>query len=144
MKKESCLSCDNPEYIFVFGSNEAGIHGAGAALHARRAHGARMDHGVGLRGKSYAIPTKNGKLERLPIEKIARYVEQFLDFAQQNPTRKFFVTKIGTGLAGLKVEQIAPLFRNVPENVLLPKEFIDAERGKVGSFGSVGEDEERD
>ena len=49
--------------IFVFGSNLAGRHGAGAALCALREHGAIYGQGVGLQGNSYAIPTKDSKFK---------------------------------------------------------------------------------
>jgi hypothetical protein len=45
--------------IFVFGSNLAGRHGAGAALAALKDHGAIYGRGEGLQGQSYAIPTKD-------------------------------------------------------------------------------------
>ena len=32
----------------------------------------------------------------------------------------FYVTKIGCGLAGLKEEDIAPMFFDAPKNVILP------------------------
>ena len=47
--------------IFVFGSNESGIHGAGAAFLANKKFGAVYGEGIGLFGKSYAIPTKDKK-----------------------------------------------------------------------------------
>ena len=45
--------------IFVFGSNLAGNHGAGAALEAHKNWGAKLGVGIGLTGDSYAIPTKS-------------------------------------------------------------------------------------
>ena len=45
--------------IFVFGSNLAGRHGKGAALHAKLHYGAIVGRGVGRQGNSYAIPTKD-------------------------------------------------------------------------------------
>ena len=45
--------------IFVFGSNLAGRHGAGAALAALKDHGAIYGCGEGIQGQSYAIPTKD-------------------------------------------------------------------------------------
>lgn len=53
--------------IFVFGSNLAGRHGKGAALYARQHYGAIYGQGVGRQGNSYAIPTKDGKLNPLPL-----------------------------------------------------------------------------
>ena len=42
--------------IFVFGSNLAGAHGGGAARLAFRQFGAVWGEGVGLHGRTYAIP----------------------------------------------------------------------------------------
>ena len=105
--------------IFVFGSNLAGRHGAGAALFAFQNHGAIYGQGRGLQGKSYAIPTKDEKLQTRKLEDIAKDVDEFIKFAQSYPELKFNVTPIGTGLAGLSHEEMAPLFKNVPDNCIL-------------------------
>lgn len=111
--------------IFVFGSNTTGRHGKGAALTAKLHFGAKQGQGVGLEGQSYAIPTKNGRLQTLPLSKIEQYVNDFIQFANQHHELKFFVTAIGTGLAGYKHEQIAPMFANAPANCRLPPEWIE-------------------
>jgi len=109
--------------IFVFGSNLAGRHGAGAALYAYNHHGAIMGKGEGRQGASYAIPTKDAKIKTLPLDKIEEHVNTFLKYARENPDLKFNVTAIGTGLAGYKHEQIAPLFRSAPKNCLFQIEW---------------------
>lgn len=109
--------------IFVFGSNLAGRHGKGAALFARQKHGAILGIGVGLQGNSYAIPTKDERLNVLPLTVINKYVTIFLEFAKENTTYTFNVSAIGCGLAGYKPEQIAPMFKNCSENINLPPEF---------------------
>lgn len=109
--------------IFVFGSNLRGCHGAGAALFARQNHGAVLGVGVGLRGNSYAIPTKDEHIHTLPLDRIAAYVADFLTFARENPEMEFQVTAIGCGLAGLKPFQIGPMFKGAPPNCFLPEEF---------------------
>ncbi len=108
--------------IFVFGSNLAGSHGGGAAYAAYRKFGAIWGQGVGLQGQSYAIPTMQGG-----VETIKPYVDEFIEFAKQHPELKFFVTKIGCGIAGFRIGEIAPLFANAVdvENIILPKEFVD-------------------
>ncbi|SSY70962.1 A1S_2505 family phage non-structural protein [Alysiella crassa] len=111
--------------IFVFGSNTTGRHGKGAALTAKLHFGAKQGQGVGLEGQSYAIPTKNGRLQTFPLSKIEQYVNDFIQFANQHHELKFFVTAIGTGLAGYKHEQIAPMFANAPANCRLPPEWIE-------------------
>ena len=51
--------------IFVFGSNLAGAHGGGAARLAYNRFGAVWGEGVGLHGKTYAIPTMQGGVETI-------------------------------------------------------------------------------
>jgi hypothetical protein len=110
--------------VFVFGSNLAGRHGKGAALHARQHHGAIYGRGEGLQGNSYAIPTKDANLRTLPLDVIANHVVFFLEFALAHPEWTFELTPIGCGLAGYKPEQIAPMFNlPPPRNVIMPPEF---------------------
>lgn len=112
----------SPGEIFVFGSNLAGIHGAGAARAALK-FGAVMGDGVGRRGRSYAIPTKDRDIVTMPIADIAPHVAAFLDHARANPDERFFVTRIGCGLAGYENGDIAPLFRNAPANCSFAREW---------------------
>lgn len=114
------------DHVFVFGSNLAGRHGKGAALWATQHRGAVYGIGIGHAGNSYAIPTKDINIKTLPLDRILRYVEWFLDFAMSRPDLTFQLTPIGCGLAGYKPEQIAPMFRDAPPNVILPDEFIKA------------------
>jgi hypothetical protein len=111
--------------VFVFGSNEAGIHGGGAARLASEKYGARWHQGEGLMGQSYGIPTKDRHLHTLPIEKIKAGVDRFLRLATKRPELEFFVTKIGCGLAGYSTREIRECFvgKSIPSNVVLPIEF---------------------
>ena len=65
---EAGQGADEAMKIFVFGSNLAGRHGAGAALDARRYHGAVYGVGEGLMGNAYAIPTKDRALKPRSLE----------------------------------------------------------------------------
>lgn len=115
-----------PNEIFVFGSNQAGAHGAGAALVARRKFGALDGVGRGITGRCYAIPTKDRRIRTLPLYEISEFVSDFLAHAAANPNQSFLVTQIGCGLAGYNPAQIAPLFFQhgaPPHNVALPAEF---------------------
>lgn len=111
--------------IFVFGSNEAGRHGKGAALHAVKNYGAVRGCGFGLQGQSFAIPTKDKTITTLSIDRIRTYVDRFIDFARSNPDMRFFVTALGTGLAGLSHADMAPLFAKAPDNCRLPPEWVE-------------------
>ena len=114
-----------PNEIFVFGSNEAGRHGKGAALIAKKQFGAKVGQGYGVQGSCFAIPTKNGKLETLKLTTIAAYVNKFIAYANTHPEKDFLVTRIGCGLAGYKETEIAPLFKDAVDskNIFLPITF---------------------
>lgn len=112
------------QHVFVFGSNLGGRHGKGAALTAVKHFGAKYGRAEGRQGRSYAIPTKNYRLESLPLGEIERHVQKFLCHAVLS-SEKFVVTEIGCGLAGYKAKQIAPMFFGSGENVLLPRSFAD-------------------
>ena len=109
-----------PGEVFVFGSNRAGRHGKGAALDAVRLHGAVYGRGEGRQGASYAIPTKDARLQPLSLLAIEWHVAVFLEDARSQPNTRFFVTRVGCGLAGYTDQQIAPLFRHAPDNCRLP------------------------
>lgn len=104
--------------VLVFGSNARGAHGAGAALRARQAYGAKYGQGKGLQGQSYGIPTKDKSLKVLPPNKIESYVEEFKEFAAANPDKEFYVTKVGTGLANISSEVMANMFVGSPQNCI--------------------------
>lgn len=107
--------------IFVFGSNLAGRHGKGAAKFALEKFGAKYGQGWGLQGSSYAIPTKDYSLRTLPLWKIALSIMEFTAYAKLHSELQFNVTRVGCGLAGYTEDEIAPLFRGVSKNCVLPK-----------------------
>lgn len=121
--------------VFVFGSNEAGIHGAGAARLACDEFGARLGQGFGFMAGCFAIPTKDWNIKTLPLEIIEFYVKRFISFAKRPISRdwNFYVTRIGCGLAGYTPEQIAPMFQECLDmkNVWLPQDFINILTEKV-------------
>lgn len=130
---------DTSKMIFVFGSNEGGIHGGCAARFAYKERGARWGLSYGHFGQSFAIPTKGfkhfeatekhpagiGVGDTLSLPQIDAYVRGFLAFAYGHPELQFQVTCIGCGLAGLNHEDVAPMFslrlgrdpRFIPENL---------------------------
>jgi len=111
--------------VFVFGSNLSGRHGNGAAKTALK-WGAVLGQGEGIAGQTWALPTKAKDFRRtLSLKEIRQHVNRFLTYAVGNPDTVFHVTEIGCGLAGLKPEEIAPMFVGAMEleNVKLPKRF---------------------
>ncbi len=113
----------NRNQIFVFGSNLAGIHGAGAAKQAVLKYGAKYGQGVGFRGKSFAIPTKDYDIVSLPLATIAQYISNFVKLTREASDTEFFVTRIGCGLAGFADKDIAPLFKGCGDNCDLPVDW---------------------
>ncbi len=110
-----------PNEVFVFGSNEQGLHYGGAAKQAVECFGAIMGQGHGLQGKSYAINSMSG------LADIAKDVEIFVAYAKDHPEKRFLVTLIGCGIAGFHPSDVAPLFEGCRklDNVCLPTEFWD-------------------
>ena len=125
--------------IFVFGSNEAGRHGKGAAKLARQ-WGAKLGQAEGLQGDTYGIPTKNAAVSRtLSISQIGKYVANFVGFARDNPELTFLVTEIGCGLADWTPTAVAPLFAAAKEldNIHLPASFWTVmDRGGFTQFNT--------
>lgn len=111
-----------PDEVFVFGSNLAGFHGGGAARIAYKNFGAEWGCGVGHFGQTYAIPTMQGG-----VETIKPYVDDFIAYARVHPEFRFYVTRIGCGIAGFRDEDIAPLFKEALSlsNIVLPRTFFD-------------------
>lgn len=114
---------DTSGMIFVFGSNLAGIHGAGAARYAYDCRGAQWGVSYGPTGECFAIPTKDKSIRTLRLSTIEMAIAGFITAARKYPSVKFQVTRIGCGLAGLKDEDIAPLFKDAPDNCYFDDEW---------------------
>ena len=124
-KVAGCVSLAN---VFVFGSNLAGRHGKGAALFAKQHYGAVYGVGVGRTGNAYAIPTKNERLEVLPLITIGEFIDKFIEYAYATPEDTFLLTPIGTGLAGYDKTEICKLIRQyspLPSNIVFTKEWFN-------------------
>lgn len=102
--------------VFVFGSNTQGRHGGGAARHALDKMGAVYGQARGRQGRSYAIVTCTLQLdvEKMPtLEHIRHEVISLFEHMKSNPYEEFFITPIGTGLAGWQEDVIRPLFDQI-------------------------------
>ena len=120
--------------IFVFGSNLAGRHGAGAAKLALQKYGALYGVGYGRMDQSYGIPTKDENLNTLDLTTIKLHVYSFLWLAFTRPDLQFWMTSVGCGLAGWTPAHIAPMFRCAPDNINFPdtwKEYLEKENNAL-------------
>jgi len=126
--------------IFVFGSNELGIHGRGAAKAALDLHGAVMHQGFGPQGNSFAIATCSQPAygnHAITEEKLNFYIECFLYYASIYKHERFQVTRIGCGLAGWSDYIVAPKFKVAPANCLFDTrwmEYIGEDHGYWGTY----------
>lgn len=108
------------DQIFVFGSNMLGNHSGGAAKIAHEKFGAEWGIGRGLTGQCYAFPTLSREMTRPFIDSIEKERDYLFSTARALPEKTFFLTKLGCGIAGFKEEEIAPLFKDAPTNVIKP------------------------
>jgi len=122
---DNIISVEQDE-IFVFGSNDAGRHGRGAAKVAL-SFGAKYGRGEGLQGNSYAIPTKDRNLKVKSLFDIQISINTFLKFVEDHAELHFLLTKVGCGEAKYTIDQIAPLFKKGRHltNLSYPQEFIE-------------------
>jgi hypothetical protein len=130
-----------PNEIFVFGSNLEGRHGRGAAKQALQ-WGAVYGRGVGIAGKTYAIPTRkflpgqvqtigtpyfdgHRSLVTMPLSDIHSYVTDFIRYAATHKELTFLVTEIGCNNAGYTPAQMAGVFgeAKIYNNIFLPERF---------------------
>lgn len=109
--------------VFVFGSNQQGRHGKGAAYFAFVHFDAEEGKWDGHVGRSYAIPTKYSPRVSMELSEIQPYVTKFIEYARTHRHLRFHVTRVGCGLAGYKNSQIAPMFKDAPENCSFAKEW---------------------
>ena len=103
-------------WVFVFGSNLAGYHAGGAARAAADQFGAKWGVGEGPTGDAYAIPTMDKELAPRDLDDVSDSVQVFVMHAKSRSGQRFFVTRIGCGIAGFDDSEIAPLFRDAPDN----------------------------
>lgn len=103
---------------YTFGSNLAGVHGKGAAKTATLYFGALFGVGQGFSGRSYAIPTKDEKIRTRKHSDVVKAIKKFVEDTQcsalewdHEVKNWFYVTPVGTGLAGFRHEDIAPHFQ---------------------------------
>lgn len=123
---EKIESLKSNEY-FVFGSNEGGYHEGGAARLAYERFNAVYGKPFGFQGNSFAIPTLDKNFRKLNILSILDYIKEAEKLFEANPDKFFYVTKIGCGIAGFTVKEIAFLFNKAYtlKNVAMPKEFVE-------------------
>ena len=129
-----------PNEIFVFGSNTEGLHFGGAARVAYDKFGAEWGLSEGLSGNTYAIPTMSPEGNKVSKRTLQLSFYNFLKMVQSRKDLKFLLTKIGCGIAGWEIKDVAELLsleimnfnlnyggfgkHNFPDNLSVPEEFV--------------------
>lgn len=113
--------------VFVYGTNQFAKHLGGAALAALK-FGAQMENvPIGLCGNTYGIITTSFNDVKVKTDFIMTQLQVLYRFAEFRPDLTFYVTKIGTGIGGFSIEDIADVFFSLelwrPSNIILPIEF---------------------
>lgn len=101
--------------ILVFGSNLAGVHGAGAARYAHRELGAEWGVGEGLTGDSYALPTKDENIVSRDLEGIEESFATLFGCMEDNSDLMFMISPVGCGLAGFQPHIILQLIEEAAD-----------------------------
>ena len=122
-----------PNQIFVFGSNLAGIHGAGAAKQAREQFGAQLGVGEGLTGRSYAFPSLDKTLRIRTWAALWASRDRLWACCNANPGKEFLLTKVGCGIAGYPEAKMKDLFYDAPANIIKPLDW-DKEPKQTPAF----------
>ena len=65
----------------------------------------------------------NEHLQQMPLSQIQHYIDDFKIYTKNHPKIKYFITSVGCGIAGYKVEEIAPMFKGISHNVIFPQSF---------------------
>jgi len=109
--------------VFVFGSNLNGNHLGGAAKTAYERFGAIWGNGNGIQGighdfKSYAFPTLDTEMKKLPLDNIKQSFENLIKVANWCPEKTFYLTPVGQGIAGFSKEEIESVMPELPKNII--------------------------
>ena len=64
-------------------------------------------------------------MDRINLTDLEQSICRFYQYAEENPGNVFYMTKIGCGIAGYELSDIATVVncRNIPDNVIIPEEF---------------------
>lgn len=109
--------------VFVFGSNLNGNHLGGAAKTAYERFGAIWGNGNGIQGighdfKSYAFPTLDTEMKKLPLDNIKQSFKNLIKVANWCPEKTFYLTPVGQGIAGFSKEEIESVMPELPKNII--------------------------
>jgi len=109
--------------VIIFGSNLNGEHIGGSARQAYEDFGAIWGNGNGIQGmghdfKSYAFPTLDTQMQKLPLENIKQSFENLIKVANWCPEKTFYLTPVGQGISGFTKKEIESVMPKLPKNII--------------------------
>lgn len=107
-------------YIFVFGSNLAGLHRIDYGPIAETMYGAETGIGIGFSGRSYALPVKDRFIRYLSLSEITKYINLFKQFTHEHPNKQFWITNMCEDKKGYKPYELGRLFAGCNTNCVFP------------------------
>jgi hypothetical protein len=107
--------------IFVMASDTQGLH----SQHYIKTLGAILGQAEGLQGSAYGIPIRESRKDKeaVSLDELSETIRRFVQFAREHPEMDFEVKNLASK-SHFKVKDIAPLFYDIPENVILPTIFL--------------------
>lgn len=105
---------DKKNSIFVFESDEFGKHISGNAKTALNIFGAEYGFGYGLKGRSYALPTKDMFGDSLMRSEIEFYVDQLIKIAKTKKRKIFYISEFENNLVNEMFKE-----KKLSKNVIL-------------------------
>lgn len=107
--------------IIVFGSNLNGNHAGGLAYQCANQWNAVDGIGEGITGQCYAFPTLDKKMKKVSEKSLIESKDKLYKYALENPTKTFYLTKVGCGIAGFKEDFMKEIFKGEkPDNIIMP------------------------
>lgn len=102
--------------IFVFTTTLLGVHMATTSGRHAVEYYLPTDACFGASVDCFAIPTLDIDRKKLPLYRVMPFVHELLLYARRKPHKTFFVSVFENHTP----EEIAPLFKEAPNNILLP------------------------
>ncbi len=109
------------EPVFVFGcrvKNDPLTEGAAAA--AARFHGAIPSVWAGPNGNAYGVGCRGTQGQLLSHDALEGYIAEFIQYARNNPNRRFRIARFGCDKGEYDDVEMAELWRGLPKNCVLP------------------------
>jgi hypothetical protein len=131
--------------FYTFAGDLSNKHNSSQIKYAKKYKSCKNINLEGVSGQSYVIPIRNHDGLLLSLIDIKKNVDKFLFFANKNKQIHFQIDKIGCDENEYTNEDIAPFFKNITTNCILPADWntINKIQDKVCIFSNTSFDNEK-